>query len=211
MRLLERVGITARREPPRPVSAPAFRGPAAARDDRDGADVRPGAAHRRRADDRARRHRAGADPAPARRPAARVRHGARPHHPRPRRRGAHRGPGRGDVRGRNRRVRRRSRALFASPRHPYTRGLLDCIPVPARSAAGRTRSGAIPGLVPAPIGELRGCQFRNRCAAARCRARAQSASLSAGGAASEAAAAVLPPRIGAHRCLRRGCVARLRA
>ena len=45
------------------LSAPAFRRPAPARDDRDGARQRARPAHRRRADDRARRHRAGADPA----------------------------------------------------------------------------------------------------------------------------------------------------
>ncbi len=57
-------------------------------------------------------------------------------------------------------------ALFASPLHPYTRGLLDCIPVPGRTRPGEPL-GVIPGQVPAPIGELRGCQFRNRCAYVR--------------------------------------------
>ena len=52
--------------------------------------------------------------------------------------------------------------LFAKPSHPYTRGLLDCIPVPGKVRPGDAL-GTIPGLVPAPIGELRGCQFRNRC------------------------------------------------
>jgi len=52
--------------------------------------------------------------------------------------------------------------LFANPAHPYTRGLLDCIPVPGKVRPGEAL-GTIPGLVPAPIGELRGCQFRNRC------------------------------------------------
>jgi peptide/nickel transport system ATP-binding protein len=57
-------------------------------------------------------------------------------------------------------------ALFASPLHPYTRGLLDCIPVPGRTRPGEPL-GVIPGQVPAPIGDLRGCQFRNRCAHVR--------------------------------------------
>jgi peptide/nickel transport system ATP-binding protein len=57
-------------------------------------------------------------------------------------------------------------ALFASPLHPYTRGLLDCIPVPGRTRPGEPL-GVIPGQVPAPIGELHGCQFRNRCAHVR--------------------------------------------
>jgi peptide/nickel transport system ATP-binding protein len=53
--------------------------------------------------------------------------------------------------------------VFGEPRHPYTRGLLDCIPV--HGAAGRnSRLGSIPGIVPSLIGDSRGCSFRNRCA-----------------------------------------------
>jgi peptide/nickel transport system ATP-binding protein len=55
--------------------------------------------------------------------------------------------------------------LFARPLHPYTRGLLACIPVPGRLAPGE-RLGTIPGVVSPPIGTLTGCQFRNRCAEA---------------------------------------------
>ncbi len=53
--------------------------------------------------------------------------------------------------------------VFAAPRHPYTRGLLACIPVPGRVEPGRPL-GTIPGIVPTPIGDLSGCTFRNRCA-----------------------------------------------
>jgi peptide/nickel transport system ATP-binding protein len=56
--------------------------------------------------------------------------------------------------------------LFARPRHPYTRGLLACIPVPGRTPPG-SRLGSIPGVVPSLAGELRGCAFRDRCAHAR--------------------------------------------
>src|SRR5690606_21236170 len=52
--------------------------------------------------------------------------------------------------------------LFAAPHHPYTRGLLDCIPTP-----GRRRLGSIPGLVPSLIGDMSGCLFRNRCGLAQ--------------------------------------------
>ncbi|CAM3699983.1 ABC transporter ATP-binding protein [Bordetella sputigena] len=53
-------------------------------------------------------------------------------------------------------------ALFERPRHPYTQGLLACIPVPGRSAPGQ-HLGTIPGVVPALTGELKGCAFRDRC------------------------------------------------
>ena len=67
----------------RRLSAPVLRRHAAARDDRDGAGVRPAAADRRRADHRARRDRAGADPRPDEGPAAGVQQRAHPHHARP--------------------------------------------------------------------------------------------------------------------------------
>jgi len=52
--------------------------------------------------------------------------------------------------------------VFANPMHPYTRGLLDCIPVPGKTKPG-DKLGSIPGIVPTPIGDLFGCSFRNRC------------------------------------------------
>jgi oligopeptide/dipeptide ABC transporter ATP-binding protein len=60
--------------------------------------------------------------------------------------------------------------LFASPRHPYTRALLDAVPnpVPRRERAARPLEGDMPGLLGAPSG----CAFHPRCplAAPRCRA-----------------------------------------
>lgn len=53
--------------------------------------------------------------------------------------------------------------LFAHPMHPYTRGLLACVPSRRRG----TRLGMIPGIVPSLIGETKGCQFRNRCSEAK--------------------------------------------
>ncbi|MBO9331431.1 peptide ABC transporter substrate-binding protein [Achromobacter sp. HZ01] len=60
--------------------------------------------------------------------------------------------------------------LFAAPRHPYTQGLLGCIPVPGRTPPGAAL-GTIPGVVPALVGELEGCAFFERCphAQPRCR------------------------------------------
>lgn len=52
--------------------------------------------------------------------------------------------------------------VFNNPLHPYTQGLINCIPVPGKTARG-TRLGSIPGIVPTLIGESRGCAFRNRC------------------------------------------------
>ena len=52
-------------------------------------------------------------------------------------------------------------ALFANPRHPYTRGLLKSIP--RLEDEPKTVLSTIPGIVPA-IGDLpTGCRFANRC------------------------------------------------
>ena len=59
-------------------------------------------------------------------------------------------------------------AIFAAPRHPYTRMLLDAIP--DLEMSGRPRA-PVAGEVPSPIGPPSGCHFHPRCPHAfdRCR------------------------------------------
>ena len=59
-------------------------------------------------------------------------------------------------------------ALFAQPRHPYTRMLLDAIPDIAMSGRART---PVQGEVPNPLNPPSGCSFHPRCPHAndRCR------------------------------------------
>ncbi|MES2608928.1 MAG: ABC transporter ATP-binding protein [Pseudomonadota bacterium] len=58
--------------------------------------------------------------------------------------------------------------LFAQPEHPYTRGLLACLPGVARRhavavAGQRPRLVAIPGQVSSPLAPPPGCAFAPRC------------------------------------------------
>ncbi|HEX2648592.1 MAG TPA: oligopeptide/dipeptide ABC transporter ATP-binding protein [Burkholderiales bacterium] len=59
-------------------------------------------------------------------------------------------------------------ALFARPKHPYTRMLLDAVPDLEMSGRART---PVAGEVPNPLSPPRGCAFHPRCphANARCR------------------------------------------
>ena len=50
--------------------------------------------------------------------------------------------------------------LFDRPLHPYTRGLLDCVPLLDQD---RARLVAIPGTLPEPARRPRGCRFATRC------------------------------------------------
>ena len=50
--------------------------------------------------------------------------------------------------------------LFASPIHPYSKGLMDCVPNPA---LGQKRFHTIPGSAPSPGQIPDGCKFAPRC------------------------------------------------
>jgi len=79
------------------------------------------------------------------------------------------------------------RTLFARPRHPYTRMLLDAIPDLALSGRPRT---PVAGEVPSPLDPPSGCAFHPRCphADARCRRAAPTLDAVAGAAAAAAVA-----------------------
>lgn len=52
--------------------------------------------------------------------------------------------------------------VYAHPAHPYTRGLIDAIPIPDPSRASR-QATAIAGELPSAMDPPSGCRFRTRC------------------------------------------------
>jgi oligopeptide/dipeptide ABC transporter ATP-binding protein len=55
------------------------------------------------------------------------------------------------------------RAIFKTPKHPYTKGLLASMPRLDEDHRVPSRLGAIPGNVPSPTKVHRGCAFAPRC------------------------------------------------
>jgi peptide/nickel transport system ATP-binding protein len=53
-------------------------------------------------------------------------------------------------------------AMFKRPMHPYTRGLLACVPAPGKIKRDQPL-GSIPGVVPRVGAHFTGCSFRERC------------------------------------------------
>jgi peptide/nickel transport system ATP-binding protein len=56
-----------------------------------------------------------------------------------------------------------SAALYASPAHPYTAGLLEAIPVPDPARERAKESAVIRGELPSALNPPTGCRFRTRC------------------------------------------------
>lgn len=50
--------------------------------------------------------------------------------------------------------------VISEPAHPYTRGLLDSLPELGRN---KERLNVIPGQVPGPLTQIKGCKFHPRC------------------------------------------------
>ncbi len=180
------------------LSARAVGRDAPARDDRDGARLRPGDRHRRRAHDRARRHGPGPDPGAPRAAAPQARPVADPHHPRPvgDRRDVR--PGDGHVRRPGRRGGHRSQEVFRRPRHPYTQKLLSAFP---NIHADRRTLDVIPGSPPDLRDPPPGCRFAPRCAvrdgglhARSCRPRRRSPASASRATSTPRAATVSPGR-----------------
>jgi peptide/nickel transport system ATP-binding protein/oligopeptide transport system ATP-binding protein len=53
--------------------------------------------------------------------------------------------------------------IFENPMHPYTRGLLQSIPMLHKGTGTRKRIQQIPGVVPEPYDAPQGCYFGPRC------------------------------------------------
>jgi oligopeptide/dipeptide ABC transporter ATP-binding protein len=59
--------------------------------------------------------------------------------------------------------------VYAHAAHPYTRGLIDTIPVPDPAMAKQRREAAVKGELPSSLAPPSGCRFRTRCPFAQVR------------------------------------------
>jgi len=56
-----------------------------------------------------------------------------------------------------------TRSLYEAPAHPYTRGLLDAVPIPDPDVQPRRLGTTLGGELPSPLAPPSGCVFRTRC------------------------------------------------
>ena len=55
------------------------------------------------------------------------------------------------------------RAIFAAPRHPYTKALLSAIPIPDPEIQSKRRIVTLSGEISSPVNPPSGCRFHPRC------------------------------------------------
>jgi peptide/nickel transport system ATP-binding protein len=68
--------------------------------------------------------------------------------------------------------------LFKNPRHPYTQGMLSCVPTPATASEKVTRLRSIPGTVySGQLPDINGCLFVDRCPIAQDQCRTEAPSM----------------------------------
>lgn len=67
--------------------------------------------------------------------------------------------------------------VFADPRHPYTRALIDAVPVPDPAIEGRRTATPLQGELPSPLNLPKGCAFASRCPLATDHCRAEKPAL----------------------------------
>jgi oligopeptide/dipeptide ABC transporter ATP-binding protein len=56
-----------------------------------------------------------------------------------------------------------AREIYERTAHPYTRGLIESIPIPDPAATAASRRAAVQGELPSSINPPSGCRFRTRC------------------------------------------------